>query len=757
MSGVDNRSTHGPHGRMVGDVTERAPGSVAVDRRPRERVEVRAAVFLLFVGAYVAGAAWGIDLAEEQGISPWYPPAGLSLALVILLGPRWAPAIVVADLAQWALVGERGSFGVALAFAVAQAVIFAGAGAALRAWLHAQPPLTRTTDLATFGAVGVVATPLLAGVAVMGIDVAANGLDPDAYLEQVRIFFIGDAVAIVALTPPLLTLGAWIRGVSLRAASPCAEGFRPEDVVMGVSVVAVPAVLTAAVNVDLLFVSVLPLAWVALRRGLPAATVATAAWATASVVSFDVFDVATSLTELQGFILAGSALALASGAVVSERERGRARLAYLALHDDVTGLPNRHRLMEAFADALAREQRTEVAILVVQLRGLRQVLAGIGREALDELLTAVADRLRTITGPDATLARLSPSRFVVMLDGPDARRAVAIADAILAALAVPARIDGRELSLDASIGVAHGAHGTGPDTVLAFADAATARAAQQPGPHRVLFDAALEREARERRAMERALRQAIETGTLGLAFQPIVELDGDRVLDAEALARWTPPGRQPIPPAVFIAVAEQTGLILQLGRWVLNEACRQAATWPADHGREIGVCVNVSPVQLQDAGFTDDVRAALDASGLDPARLRLEVTESLLLDDLETAISRLGLLQELGVTAVLDDFGTGYSSLSRVQRFPVSSLKIDRSFVSGLGAGRIDHAIVEATLALARALELGTVAEGVETEEQRRILLDLGCTRMQGYLVSKPLPGEAFAAWLARRPARRAG
>jgi diguanylate cyclase (GGDEF)-like protein len=713
-------------------------------------------VLVLFVTAYVAGAAWGIELAENEGISPWYPPAGLSLALIILLGPRWAPAIVIADLAQWAFVGGRGAFGVALAFAVAQAVIFGTAGAALRAWLGAQPPLTRIADLAIFGAVGVVAAPLLAGFAVMGIDLVANGLDPGDYAEQVRIFFIGDAVAIVAFTPPLLMLGASIRGVSLRSASPCAAGLRAEDFAMAASVIALPILLAAAANIDLLFASVLPLAWVALRRGLPAATVATAAWSVASVFAFNAFDVAATLTEIQGFLLAGATLALASGAVVSERERGRARLAYLALHDDVTGLPNRHRLMEALADALAREQRTEVAILVVQLRGLRAVLSHVGREALDDLLSTVADRLRTITGPDATLARLSPSRFVVMLDGPDARRAKAISDAILTALAVPARIDGRELGLDASIGVAHGGHGTGPDTVLAFADAATARAAQRSGSHLVLFDAALEREARERRAMERALREAIEGGTLGVAFQPIVELDGEDVLDAEALARWTPPGRPPIPPAVFIALAESTGLILQLGRWVLNEACRQAAGWPAPDDRPIGVCVNVSAAQLQDARFIDDVRAALDASGLDPTRLRLEVTESLLLDDLETAIARLGVLRELGITAVLDDFGTGYSSLSRVQRFPVSSLKIDRSFVAGLDTGRVDRAIVEATLALAHALGLETVAEGVETEAQRRILLDLGCTRMQGFLVSKPLPGEAFTAWLARRPARRA-
>ncbi|UUY03433.1 EAL domain-containing protein [Svornostia abyssi] len=736
-------------------MSEHVGRSSAAGPVQRERWEFRAAVLVLFVLAYVGGAAWGIELAERSGISPWYPPAGLSLALVILLGPRWAPAIVVADLAQWALVGGRGTFLVATAFAVSQALIFAGAGAVLRRSLRAEPPLTRLGDLAMFGAVGVVAAPLLAALSVMGIDLLANDLPPEDFFEQVRIFFIGDAVAIVALTPALLTFGAWVQGVSLRAASPRAEGITAEDALMAVAVVILPPALLFAFDDRLIFVSLLPLAWIALRRGLPAASVGISVWATVTVLGYDLFDPEVALVEVQSFLLSGGALALASGAVVSERERGRARLAYLALHDDITGLPNRHRLMEALTDALAREERRSVAILVVQLRGLRQILAGVGREALDELLAAIADKLRSITGPDATLARLSPARFVVMLDGPGADRAEAIADRILAELASPMELDGRELALDASIGVAYGARDAGPDAVLARADAATARAARQTGSRRVLFDATLEAEARDRRDLERRLRDAIDAETLHLAFQPVVELESGRVVDAEALARWTPPGGDPIPPNVFIPIAEDTGLILRLGRWVLQAACRHAVTWPDAGGLPIGVSVNVSPMQLQDAGFVDDVRAALGAAGLPASRLRIEVTESILLDDLETAIARLAELRELGVTAMLDDFGTGYSSLSWVQRLPVTSLKVDRSFVAGLADGAVDHAIVTATIGLARALHLGTVAEGVETERQREILRQLGCGRMQGFLIAEPMPGDLFLTWLEGRSRRR--
>ncbi len=714
---------------------------------------MRIAIAVLFVGLYVGGAAWGIDVAGASGISPWYPPAGLSLALVILLGPRWAPLIVVGDLAQWAIVGHRGDLPLATAFALVQAGIFAGAGVLLRRLLQAEPPLARLNDVGIFGAIGVVATPLLAAVAVIGLDVAFGELPADAFAEQIRVFFIGDAVAIVAFTPALLTAGAWVQGVSLRAASPSAAGFGVNDALMGLSVILLPPSLIAAFDDRLLFISLLPLAWVALRRGLPAATFAVAAWATVAVVAVAVWDIGLRLVEMQSFVLAGGALALASGAVVSERERGRARLAYLALHDDVTGLPNRHRLMLALTDALAREERRSVAILVVQLRGLRQILAGVGREALDELLAVIADRLRSVTGPDATLARLSPSRFVVMLDGPSARRAETIADRALTELSAPAELDGREFTLDASIGVAYGAREHGPDGVLARADAATARAASQTGSRRVLFDATLEEEARQRRELERQLRRAIDDEALELHFQPIVDLDSSVVLDAEALARWSPDGAA-IPPTVFIEIAEQTGLILRLGRWVLREACRQAAAWPTSAGRPVSVSVNVSPMQLQDAGFVDDVRRALGEAGLPASRLRIEVTESILLDDLETALSRLAALRALGVTAMLDDFGTGYSSLSWVQRLPVTTLKIDRSFVAGVADREIDRAIVAATLGLARALHLETVAEGVEDERQRDVLRQLGCARMQGFLVARPMPGDAFLVWLERYDTR---
>lgn len=714
----------------------------------RSAVEVRATVFVVFVVLYVAGAAWGLSLANEGGISAWYPPAALALALTTLLGPRWAPAIFVADVAQWALVGEQRTPGAEILYALIQAVVFGLAGAVLRRTMRGDPPLARAIDLVAFLAVGAVAAPLLAGVLIMAIYVPVSDIPWSEYPEQVRTLFVGDTIAITTLTPALLTMGAWVRGVPLAPASPRGAA-TTEDLVLGVALVVIPVAAIVSFSTQILFVGVFPLIWVALRRGFPAATFAIAVWALASVITFDLVELDVPLVDAQTFILDGGTLALICGAVVSERERGRSRFAFLALHDDITGLPNQHRLMTALTEALGRERQRRVAVLVVQFRGLRGILTATGRAHLDELLTVAAERLRTLTGPEATLARLSPSRFVVLLEGPTAHAdAAPLADRAVAALSAPMQVDGRELALDVSVGLAFGTPENTPDTVLARADAATARAARQPGSHAVAYDAELAAEVQRRQSIERALAAAIDAEALSLAFQPIVSVEDGGPIDAEALLRWTNADGETVPPMEFVPIAEETGLILRLGRWVLHEACRRAAAWPRVGGREVCVTVNVSPSQLQDAGFVDDVRDALREAGLAPQRLRLEVTETVLVEDLETAIARLTELRRLGVEAMLDDFGTGYSSLSWIQRLPVSALKVDRSFVAGIADAEVDRAIVRATIGLARALGIGVVAEGVETPEQREILVDLGCPRIQGYLVCRPVPDEEFVGWL---------
>jgi EAL domain-containing protein (putative c-di-GMP-specific phosphodiesterase class I) len=269
----------------------------------------------------------------------------------------------------------------------------------------------------------------------------------------------------------------------------------------------------------------------------------------------------------------------------------------------------------------------------------------------------------------------------------------------------------------------------------------------------------MERRERDRLQLERDLRGAVDDGGLRLAFQPIVDTQTDRVMAAEALVRWVDPARGDVEPGAFVPLAEETGLILRIGRWALREACRSAASWPdGAHGAAPGVSVNVSTRQLSDPGLVAEVADALHATGLPPSRLGIEITETAAVEDELTTLERLTALRALGVRCILDDFGTGWSSLAWLQRLPVQTLKVDRSFVAGLAHGGRDRAIVDATLQLARALGLQTVAEGVETAEQRAILEELGCDRLQGFFIARPLTSEELLARLraeAAAPARR--
>ena len=299
-----------------------------------------------------------------------------------------------------------------------------------------------------------------------------------------------------------------------------------------------------------------------------------------------------------------------------------------------------------------------------------------------------------------------------------------------------------------------GLPGEAADVVLAHAVHAADVAAVADGNRIGYYDATMERAHRERQELTEDLRVAVERGEFLLAFQPIVTAKEGTVVAAEALLRWVDKKRGPVSPMDFIPVAEETGLILPIGRWVLNEACRRATTWPHVAGRPIDVSVNVSPIQLMDEGFVDDVAEALERSGLPASRLRVEITEGIVLEDIERTILRIHQLREMGVETMLDDFGTGHSSLAWVQRLPVSCIKIDRAFVNDVAVDGIDRAIVHASLYLSRALGTETVAEGVETEAQREQLIRMGCQKLQGYLFARPQPATVFPDWLAKQRAR---
>ena len=441
---------------------------------------------------------------------------------------------------------------------------------------------------------------------------------------------------------------------------------------------------------------------------------------------------------------------------VTERKNAEQQLVHQALHDALTGLPNRALFLDRLGLALSRLERRPglAAVFFLDLDYFKVVNDSLGHSAGDQVLIAVADRLQQCLRDGDTAARLGGDEFAVLCDDLiDEGEAVQIAERLGEAIAArPVALAGRDLVVTVSIGVAFATQSSQrPESLLRDADAAMYRAKERGRARYELFDAAMRARAVARLETEAALREAIDQEQLAIAYQPEVLLRDGRLVGAEALLRWHPDTRvgadDGLPPADFIAVAEETGLIVPLGGWVVRQACRHMARW-----REIApdrapqnVSVNLSGRQLARPELPDVVEEALSEAGLPPSGLCLEITESVLMDDIDVAVSALKALKAIGVEIAVDDFGTGYSSLAHLRRFPVDVLKIDHSFVAGLGRNPEDAAIVRAVLALARTLELGVVAEGVERAEQLYELRALGCERAQGHLFSVPLSEPAFA------------
>jgi diguanylate cyclase (GGDEF)-like protein/PAS domain S-box-containing protein len=442
---------------------------------------------------------------------------------------------------------------------------------------------------------------------------------------------------------------------------------------------------------------------------------------------------------------------------VTDRKTAEQQLVHQALHDALTGLPNRALFLDRLGLALSRLERRPglAAVFFLDLDYFKVVNDSLGHSAGDQVLMAVAERLQHCLRDGDTAARLGGDEFAVLCDDlVDEGEAVQIAERLGEAVAArPVPLAGRELVVTVSIGVAFATHsGQRPESLLRDADAAMYRAKERGRARYELFDAAMRARAIARLETESAMREALDHEQLSLAYQPEVLLDDGRLIGAEALLRWPPAAQAALAqdgaqPTDFIAVAEETGLIVPIGGWALREACRHLARW-----RELApgraperVSVNLSGRQLARADLPDVVEEALSSSGLSASSLCMEITESVLMDDIDVAVSALKSLKAIGVDIAVDDFGTGYSSLAHLRRFPVDILKIDHSFVAGLGRNPEDSAIVRAVLALARTLDLAVVAEGVERPEQLHELRALGCERAQGNLFAAPLSESAFA------------
>ena len=439
---------------------------------------------------------------------------------------------------------------------------------------------------------------------------------------------------------------------------------------------------------------------------------------------------------------------------VSTARAQAARMAHLAHHDPLTDLPNRILLSERLDQAitLAHRHNKTLALLYLDLDRFKHVNDSLGHAVGDQLLKAVARRLVECVRASDTVSRQGGDEFVVLLSElGNVEDAAACAEKLLQAIQLPYLIDGDEIHTTASIGIAvYPTDGMVCETLLQNADLAMYEAKERGRNNSQCYRLDLNSDATERQSLNSSLRHAIQRGEFTLYYQPIIDLSTGVPSRAEALIRWRHPTRGVISPAQFISIAEESGLIVPIGRWVLREACRQAKVWQDEGLSLMKLAVNISAVELRSKDFVEGVKTILAETNFDPVCLELELTETFLMQDSKSTVVVLRALKELGLRLALDDFGTGYSSLSYMKRFPIDTLKIDRSFVRNITTDADDASIVSAVINMGKSLHLGVVAEGVETQEQLKFLQESNCPEAQGYHFSYPLTATKFAAFLRR-------
>lgn len=440
---------------------------------------------------------------------------------------------------------------------------------------------------------------------------------------------------------------------------------------------------------------------------------------------------------------------------ISDIKQSEEQLHHLAHHDPLTDLPNRLLLDARLKHALqhAHREGSHIAVLFLDLDHFKKINDTLGHRVGDLLLQVAAKRLLVSVREQDTVARLGGDEMAIVLENLDkAANAATIAQSILDNLSKPFELEGQKVMVSGSIGISiYPQDGQDVTALLKNADAAMYMSKSEGRNGYQFYSKELTEKALQSLALETQLHRALESDEFVLYYQPQVSLQSGRVVGMEALVRWQHPEMGLIPPERFIPLAEESGLIEPIGLWVLRTACAQGKVWQQESAAPLRVAVNISGRQFRRTGLVQEIRDILEETGLDPSYLEVELTESDTMGQAEQTVATLDALQKLGVTIAIDDFGTGYSSLSYLKRFPVDRLKIDRSFVRDIPNDKNDVELVKTIIALGRSLDLSVVAEGVETEEQRRFLISIGCDEMQGFLYSPPKPAEELAGFLTSR------
>jgi diguanylate cyclase (GGDEF)-like protein len=717
---------------------------------------------LVFVGAlagYVALARCGYELVgASSGLASFWPPNGLIVALLVLLVPRLRPWAIAAVLPGELIADTMQGYSAWTAMGWGATNILE---VTLAAWIvlrlaSRERPLGGTArDLAAV-AIAAVSAPLAGGLAGAAVSVASfGGSYGIAWLD----WWLGDA------SGTLLTV-VLILSFVLRS-PPRTLLQRLEELLEFGFVVGSAAVVFALTKHPLAFLVLPALALVAARQGLRVTSVASVSVAIIATICtghglgpFSTIPTGEPrVLTLLAFIASATFVSFVICATMSERARAETALTKLALYDSLTGLPNRVLALDRAEQMLARARRlqTPVAALFVDIDGFKHINDAYGHAVGDELLRMFAARLMKIVREIDTAARLGGDEFVVLLDGYtlDAGPEL-VAERLLDVLRHPyemSRVPGRPLHITASVGIACGLRETA-DELLDDADIAMYDAKASGRNRYVLFESSMQTVSRDRLTLGMDLTEALKQHQFFLLYQPTFDLRSESVTGVEALIRWRHPTRGLVAPGEFIPIAEDTGLIIPIGRWALSEACRQASIWH-QHGNRIGIAVNVSARQLDHNELIDEVRDALQTSGLDPTVLTLEVTETALMRDADATATRLRQLKALGVRIAIDDFGTGYSSLAYLRRFPADTLKIDRSFIDAIATSEESAILVHTLIALGNDLGMQTLAEGIEDQAQLEILRRERCDQGQGFLFSRPLDTNAVENFLNAAPSTR--